>query len=158
MKLKALLLGSAAALIAVSGARAADAIVAEPEPVEYVKVCDMYGAGFFYIPGTETCLSIQQAMFVLTSTYNGYDGQRFNNVNGVAGPDGTWRSVNTLSWELPCALQHRCYVTKQIGAHCAHRSVSKVTVTVLSRRSQLGVDRALISIGWPAYLVILTHS
>ncbi len=58
MKLKTLLLGSAAAMIAVSGARAADAVVAEPEPVEYVRVCDMYGAGFFYIPGTETCLSI----------------------------------------------------------------------------------------------------
>lgn len=58
MKLKSLLLGSAAALIAVTGARAADAVVADPEPVEYVRVCDMYGAGFFYIPGTETCLRI----------------------------------------------------------------------------------------------------
>ena len=29
---------------------------AEPEPVEYVRVCDAYGAGFFYIPGSETCL------------------------------------------------------------------------------------------------------
>ena len=59
MKIKSLLLGSAAALAAVSGARAADAVViAEPEPVEYVRVCDAYGAGFFYIPGTETCLRI----------------------------------------------------------------------------------------------------
>jgi hypothetical protein len=59
MNIKSLLLGSAAALVAVSGARAADAVViAEPEPVEYVKVCDAYGAGFFYIPGTETCLKI----------------------------------------------------------------------------------------------------
>ncbi|MEZ5790422.1 MAG: porin [Nitratireductor sp.] len=56
MKLKSLLLGSAAVLVAVSGARAADAIVVEPEPVEYVRVCDAYGAGWFYIPGTETCL------------------------------------------------------------------------------------------------------
>jgi hypothetical protein len=59
MKIKSLILGSAAALVAVSGARAADAVVmAEPEPVEYVRVCDAYGAGFFYIPGTETCLRI----------------------------------------------------------------------------------------------------
>lgn len=59
MNIKTLLLGSAAALVAVSGARAADAVVvAEPEAVEYVKVCDAYGAGFFYIPGTETCLKI----------------------------------------------------------------------------------------------------
>jgi len=59
MKIKSLLLGSAAALVAVSGARAADAIVAaEPEPVEYVRVCGAFGTGYFYIPGTETCLKI----------------------------------------------------------------------------------------------------
>ncbi|WP_420959928.1 porin [Brucella sp. IR073] len=59
MNIKSLLLGSAAALTAVSGAQAADAVVAaEPEPVEYVRVCDAYGAGYFYIPGTETCLRI----------------------------------------------------------------------------------------------------
>jgi len=59
MNIKSILLGSAAALVAVSGARAADAVVmVEPEPVEYVRVCDVYGAGYFYIPGTETCLKI----------------------------------------------------------------------------------------------------
>jgi hypothetical protein len=59
MNLKSLLLGSAAALAAVSGANAADAIVAaEPEPMEYVRVCDAFGTGYFYIPGTETCLKI----------------------------------------------------------------------------------------------------
>ncbi|MER2635304.1 MAG: porin [Rhizobiaceae bacterium] len=59
MTIKSLLLGSAAALVAVTGVRAADAVVvAEPEPVEYVRVCDTYGAGFFYIPGTETCMRI----------------------------------------------------------------------------------------------------
>jgi len=59
MNIKSLLLGSAAALVAVSGARAADAVVApEPEPVEYVRVCDTYGTGFFYVPGTEVCLKI----------------------------------------------------------------------------------------------------
>ena len=60
MTIKSLLLGSAAALAAVSGAQAADAIVAaEPEAVEYVRVCDAYGTGYFYIPGTETCLKIE---------------------------------------------------------------------------------------------------
>ncbi|ATN33695.1 hypothetical protein ACO34A_07725 [Rhizobium sp. ACO-34A] len=59
MNIKSLLLGSAAALAVVSGAQAADAIVAaEPEPVEYVRVCDAFGTGYFYIPGTETCLKI----------------------------------------------------------------------------------------------------
>jgi opacity protein-like surface antigen len=59
MNIKSLLLGSAAALAAVSGAQAADAIIAaEPEPMEYVRVCDAFGTGYFYIPGTETCLKV----------------------------------------------------------------------------------------------------
>jgi Porin subfamily len=59
MNVRSLLLGSAAALATVTVAHAADAVViAEPEPMEYVRVCDAYGVGFFYIPGTETCLRI----------------------------------------------------------------------------------------------------
>lgn len=51
------ILAGAAALVFPAAANAADAVVvAEPEPVEFVRVCDVYGTGFFYIPGTETCL------------------------------------------------------------------------------------------------------
>ena len=87
MNIKSLLIGSAAALVAVSGARAADAVVvAEPEPVEYVRVCDAYGAGFFYIPGTETCLKI--------SGYVRYDAAGGDNVytglNVGANNNETW--------------------------------------------------------------------
>lgn len=64
MNLKSLLLGSAAVLVAVSGANAADAIVVDAEPVEYVKVCDTYGAGYFYIPGGETCLKFSGSLRV----------------------------------------------------------------------------------------------
>ena len=59
MKLvKSLLLGSAAGLAAVAGAQAADLPVRKAAPVEYVRVCSAYGAGFFYIPGTDTCLRV----------------------------------------------------------------------------------------------------
>src|SRR4051794_18666636 len=59
MKLvKSLLLGSAAGLCAVAGAEAADLPVKKAAPVEYVRVCTAYGAGFFYIPGTDTCLRV----------------------------------------------------------------------------------------------------
>ncbi len=59
MNIKSLLIGSATLSAVATGAQAADAIVVpEPEPMEYVRVCDVYGAGFFYIPGTETCLKI----------------------------------------------------------------------------------------------------
>src|ERR687883_125305 len=59
MKLvKSLLLGSAAGLAAVAGAQAADLPVRKAAPVEYVRVCSAYGVGFFYIPGTDTCLRV----------------------------------------------------------------------------------------------------
>ena len=52
---KSLILGSAAALAVMSGAQAADLPV-KAKAVEYVKVCSLYGAGFFYMPGTDTCI------------------------------------------------------------------------------------------------------
>src|SRR6266568_974879 len=54
---KSLLLGSAAGLVAVSGTQAADLPV-KAKPVEYVKICTLYGEGFYYIPGTDICLKI----------------------------------------------------------------------------------------------------
>jgi hypothetical protein len=55
--IKSLILGSAAGLVAMGGAQAADLPV-KAKAVEYVKICSLYGAGFFYIPGTDTCLKI----------------------------------------------------------------------------------------------------
>ncbi len=54
---KSLLLGSAAGLVAVAGAQAADLPV-KAKPVEYVKICSLYGDGFYYIPGSQTCLKL----------------------------------------------------------------------------------------------------
>ena len=54
---KSLLLGSAAGLVAVSAGQAADLPV-KAKPVQYVKVCSLYGAGFYYMPGTDICLKI----------------------------------------------------------------------------------------------------
>jgi len=54
---KSLLLGSATALVAIAGAQAADLPV-KAKPVQYVKICSLYGAGFYYIPGTDTCLKV----------------------------------------------------------------------------------------------------
>src|SRR6202158_989201 len=54
---KSALLGTAAGLVAVAGAQAADMPV-KAAPVQYVKICSLYGDGFYYIPGTDTCLKI----------------------------------------------------------------------------------------------------
>ncbi len=55
-----LLLASAAlaGLVPMAGARAADLPARQAAPIEYVRICDAYGAGFFYIPGTDTCLRV----------------------------------------------------------------------------------------------------
>ncbi|MCC0807478.1 porin [Methylobacterium sp. W2] len=56
--LKSSLLGTAAAFASVAGAHAADLPVKKAVPIEYVRVCSAYGAGFFYIPGTDTCIRL----------------------------------------------------------------------------------------------------
>ena len=45
-----------AAVVWTGAARAQDED--DVRPVDYVRVCDAYGSGYFYIPGTETCLAI----------------------------------------------------------------------------------------------------
>lgn len=59
------ILGSSAALLVAYSANAADAVMpaeAAPDATSYVQVCDAFGAGFFYIPGTETCLKLSGAV------------------------------------------------------------------------------------------------
>ncbi|MCC6948315.1 MAG: porin [Bradyrhizobiaceae bacterium] len=63
--MKSLLLGAAAGLVATAGAQAADLPV-KAKPVEYVKICSAYGAGFYYIPGTDICLRVGGYVYLET--------------------------------------------------------------------------------------------
>ncbi len=83
MNLKNILLGTSAGALFVTGATAADLPVA-PEPVDYVRVCDVHGTGFFYIPGTETCLQVGGDV---RSRYQYSDADA--NTRGTPGPS-TW--------------------------------------------------------------------
>src|SRR6201986_612986 len=71
---KSLILGSATALVAMSGAQAADLPV-KAKAVEYVRICFLYGAGFYYIPGTDTCIKIGGYLRVDTTFNGGVFGQ-----------------------------------------------------------------------------------
>jgi porin-like protein len=62
-------LSLAAGLLVIGGAQAADLPV-KARAVEYVRVCSLYGAGFFYIPGTDTCIKIG-GYFRADVTFNG---------------------------------------------------------------------------------------
>ena len=65
---RSLLLGSAAGFVAVAGAQAADMPV-KAKPVEYVKICTLYGAGFYYLPGTDIC--VKHGAYVRSQWYFG---------------------------------------------------------------------------------------
>lgn len=86
MKLKTLLLSSAAAFAVVGGAQAADLSVAEP--VDYVKVCDAFGAGYWYIPGTDTCLKIGGLVRMDIQFHS------------TAAEDWTTSQVHSASWNM----------------------------------------------------------
>jgi hypothetical protein len=63
------LLSSAAGLSMANFAHAADLPI-KAKAVEYVRVCSLYGAGFWYIPGTDTCIKIGGYLRV-DSTFDG---------------------------------------------------------------------------------------
>ena len=94
---KSLLLGTAAGLVAIAGAQAADLPV-KAKPVQYVKICSLYGAGFYYIPGTDTCLKI--GGWVRLYTLYGANGNSTNGVLSV-GPQAypANRTTNDFSWK-----------------------------------------------------------
>lgn len=77
------LVSSAAALLFVgmSTANAADAIAAAPPeaPGNYVQVCDAFGTGYFFIPGSDTCLKISGAVSV-TGGYDSFRDSGYSNV------------------------------------------------------------------------------
>ena len=58
MRLSTLLLSSAALVASGTVGFAADLPSKKAAPVEYVRVCSQFGAGFFYIPGSDTCMRV----------------------------------------------------------------------------------------------------
>ena len=56
--IKSLLLGSAAGIVAVATAQAADLPTRKAAPVEYVRVCNVGGITGWTLPGSDTCLKL----------------------------------------------------------------------------------------------------
>jgi hypothetical protein len=98
---KSLLLGSAAGLVAVVGAQAADLPV-KAKPVEYVKVCSLYGAGFWYVPGTDTCLKI--GSYVRVQTAWDAEGGGIPIGMGTGGGQFTRTDTNEFNYRTRAAL------------------------------------------------------
>src|SRR5262245_61822949 len=81
MKFRTLLLGTAAAFAVTGGAQAADLALAV-EPIDYVKICDAFGAGYYYIPGTDTCLAVGGYVEFNVKVY---DHDPVGNIYGTSG-------------------------------------------------------------------------
>jgi hypothetical protein len=106
---KSLVLGSAAGLLAMSGAQAADLPV-KAKAVEYVRVCSLYGAGFYYIPGTDTCIKLGGYMRVDMGVNT--NGIFTGNTSGAGGANNrftnaeTWRSRADFNIDTRTATEY----------------------------------------------------
>ena len=97
---KSLLLGSAAGIVAIAGAQAADLPV-KAKPVQYVKICSLYGAGFYYVPGTDMCLKI-----------GGWVRQQISwNANGSSSTTGPLVANTQTRQTIDWATRTRGYIT-----------------------------------------------
>jgi len=92
MNIKTVLLGSAAGLIAATAVSAADLPV-KAKPVEYVKICTLYGDGFYYIPGSDTCIKFSG--YIRADYGYNVSGGRNPQYTGAAGARD--RSVSTFT-------------------------------------------------------------
>ncbi len=72
------------------GATAGSAVA---DPVEYVRVCDVYGAQWAYIPGTETCLNLNTGE-TRVQTESGTREAESELSNRVSGTEGGLEETN----------------------------------------------------------------
>lgn len=85
-----LVLGSAAGSLLAGGALAADLPV-KAKAIEYVRICSAYGAGFFFIPGTDTCIKLSGYLRAdITFNAGGAHGQP--SWNGDAGEQNRYHN------------------------------------------------------------------
>ena len=149
---KSLLLGSAAGLVAVSAGQAADLPV-KAKPVEYVKVCSLYGAGFYYMPGTDICLKI--GGYVRAETTWGSNG------NFTQGPvQGDLNNRITSNF----AMRARAYITADAREQTAFGTARAYVAVGLASTdigntllpSFLGFNRAFIQ--WAGITAGITQS
>ena len=120
--LKSSLLGSAAAFAAVGAAHAADLPVRKAEPVEFVRVCNAYGAGFFYIPGTDTCLRVSGRARFEGGYQTSYTRQAGTNGGDTSGYQGRMR-INLDARTQTAYGTLRAFVRLDAGARTGYSGV-----------------------------------
>jgi porin-like protein len=79
--MKSILLGSAAGIVAVATAQAADLPTRKAAPVEYVRVCNVGGITGWTLPGSDTCVKISG--FMTAHFIAGNASNQFNSASSV---------------------------------------------------------------------------
>ena len=120
--LKSSLLGSATAFVAIGAAHAADLPVKKAVPIEYVRVCGAYGAGFFYIPGTDTCLRLSGRARFEGGYMTSYSRQNGTNVGDTSGFQGRLR-INLDARTQTAYGTLRAFVRLDAGARTGYSGV-----------------------------------
>jgi Porin subfamily len=98
--IKSLLLGSAAGIVAVASAQAADLPTKKAAPVEYVKVCNVGGITGWTLPGSDTCVKFSgyvTAQFVGGTLNTEYNFGSLSSLNGVTSAVTGLPVVNPLT-------------------------------------------------------------
>src|SRR3984893_6290560 len=121
MTMKSVPVAAAAGIATVSVARAADLPMTKAEAVEYVKVCSEFGPGFFYIPGTDTCLKISGNARADYS-YGTANKQNRILVNGVA----TSRAVDQTAFQSRTEIQFDARTQTDYGLLRSFLSINAV--------------------------------
>ncbi|MCZ8101318.1 MAG: porin [Burkholderiales bacterium] len=120
MRISSVLLGSAAAAaaaaaLAVAGsATAADLPSRKAAPVEYVRACAQFGTGFFFIPGSDTCLRFSgrvRADYIYAEPFARSTNALTFRSRGYIGLD----SFTATDWG-PVRATTRLFVTKDTGS------------------------------------------
>ncbi|MDQ0471580.1 porin [Labrys wisconsinensis] len=138
MTLKSFLLGAAAGIVTTGAAEAADLPMTKAEPVEYVKVCSEFGEGYFYIPGTDTCLRLQgeiRAKYIFTQPKNTVSetGRNTNATDFSTEARVMWDARTQTEWGLL-----RSYLQLDIYAN---------NTAANGGRDSFVVDKAFIQLG-----------
>lgn len=94
----AVLFGTAAALCAVSAVQAADLPSRKSAPVEFVRVCDVYGAGFFWIPGTDTCLKAGGRLMIDSFYVPAKNAVSHRSTTGGTGTFASANAIDQYGW------------------------------------------------------------
>ncbi len=119
--IKSLLLGSAAGIVAVATAQAADLPTRKAAPVEYVKVCNVGGITGWVMPGSDTCMKISgyiTSQFTggnLNTQYNWASTSVYTAVTGISLPTGVNYSLPSLLVQASPAQRNTTFFRPDTG-------------------------------------------